>query len=213
MPVYGLRSGKPADTTVQSPPPRRSPCSSIRKGIPLYGWKNRGEAPRRWLLSEPGLASFGPRLGTPHAHPGPSTTSLPRGNMPHPCVTRPGSQVPWARDPGNGSPSCPQRTSHFPLATLPSSSPTPASAECPGRTWGPGARAGPATVMRQVKRARAGGPHHRGRVLQGPLRPAPRLGPKSLALAQTAPPCPEVSKWTHLPPLSNICPKLIKKGL
>ena len=56
------RGGKPADTTVQSPPPRRSPCSSIRKGIPLYGWKNRGEAPRRWLLSEPGLASFGPRL-------------------------------------------------------------------------------------------------------------------------------------------------------
>ena len=78
------RGGKPADTTVQSPPPRRSPCSSIRKGIPLYGWKNRGEAPSRWLLSEPGLASFGPRLGTPHAHPGPSTTSLPRGNMPHP---------------------------------------------------------------------------------------------------------------------------------
>ena len=52
--------------------------------IPLCGWKNRGEAPRRWLLSEPGLASFGPRLGTPHAHTGPSTTSLPRGNRPHP---------------------------------------------------------------------------------------------------------------------------------
>ena len=62
VPVFGLRGGKPADTTVQSPPPRRSPCSSIRKGIPLYRWKNRGEAPRRWLLSEPGLGSFGPRL-------------------------------------------------------------------------------------------------------------------------------------------------------
>ena len=40
---------------------------------------------------------------------------------------------------------------------------------------GPGL--GPATVMRQVKRARAGGPQDHGRVLQGGLRPAPRLGP------------------------------------
>ena len=34
------------------------PCSSIRKGVPRYGWKNRGEAPRRWLLSEPRLGGF-----------------------------------------------------------------------------------------------------------------------------------------------------------
>ena len=69
---------------VTSPPLRRSPCSSIRKGVPLYGWKNRGEAPRRWLSSEPRLLSLGPRSGAAHAQAGPLTTSLSAGNGPHP---------------------------------------------------------------------------------------------------------------------------------
>ena len=46
--------------------------------------KNRREAPRRWLLSEPGLAVFGPGRWAVHAHPGPPTTTLPPGNVPHP---------------------------------------------------------------------------------------------------------------------------------
>ena len=41
----GLRGGKPEDQSVPYPPLRRSPSSSIRKGDPLYGWKNRGRAP------------------------------------------------------------------------------------------------------------------------------------------------------------------------
>ena len=60
------------------------PCSSIRKGVPLYGWKNRGEPPRRWLLSEPRLVSFGPRRGAAHAQAGPPNTSAPPGKGPHP---------------------------------------------------------------------------------------------------------------------------------
>ena len=36
---------------------------------------------------------------------------------------------------------------------------------------------GQAMVMRQVKRARAGGPHDFGMFLRGGLRPEPRLGP------------------------------------
>ena len=67
MRATGRRGGKAADPSVPSPPLRRSPCSSIRKGDPLSGWKNRGEAPRRWLCSEPRLAGFGPGRGAGHA--------------------------------------------------------------------------------------------------------------------------------------------------
>ena len=52
--------------------------------VPLYGWKNRGEPPRRWLLSEPRLVSFGPRCGAAHAQAVPPTTSAPQGKGPHP---------------------------------------------------------------------------------------------------------------------------------
>ena len=40
--VTGLSCWKPADPSVQSSPLRRSPCSSIRKRVPPYGWKNGG---------------------------------------------------------------------------------------------------------------------------------------------------------------------------
>ena len=66
------------------PTTAKTPCSSIRKGVPLYGWKNRGEAPRRWLSSEPRLLSLGPRSGAAHARAGPLTTSLSAGNGPRP---------------------------------------------------------------------------------------------------------------------------------
>ena len=121
----GLRVGKPADPSVTSPPLRRSPCSSIRKGVPLYGWNNRGEPPRRWLLSEPRLVSLGPRRGAAHAQAGPPTTCLPQGNGPHPGDIRPGSQDPWGRVRGNGSLPChPEdrafsRGPHYPAALPP----------------------------------------------------------------------------------------------
>ena len=54
------------------------------EGVPLYGWMNRGEAPRRWLLSKPGLAGFGTGRWAPHVHRGRPTTSLPWGNMRRP---------------------------------------------------------------------------------------------------------------------------------
>ena len=43
------------------------PMPSICKGDPLYAWNNRGEAPRRWLLSEPQVAGFGPKRGARRA--------------------------------------------------------------------------------------------------------------------------------------------------
>ena len=74
----------------QPPPSRPHHCEDPPvlpsvKGSPfLYGWKNRGEAPRRWLSSEPRLLSLGPRSGAAHARAGPLTTSLSAGNGPRP---------------------------------------------------------------------------------------------------------------------------------
>ena len=62
---------------------------------------------------------------------------------------------------GKWKPSLPTRGPRvFPLTTPPSSSPTPAEAECLGKTWGPGTRAG--------GRPRFSGP--------GLRRPTPRYG-------------------------------------
>ena len=65
MPATGLRAVKPEYPSNPSPLLGRSLCSSIRKGEPLYAWRNRGGAPRRWrCLSSRWLGSdldVGPR--------------------------------------------------------------------------------------------------------------------------------------------------------
>ena len=68
---------KPTDPSVPSPPTAKIPLRG-----PLYGWKNRGEAPRRWLLSKLRLGGFGPRGGAAQAQAGSPTASLPRTTCP-----------------------------------------------------------------------------------------------------------------------------------
>ena len=141
MRATGLRGGKHADPSVRSPPLRRSPCSSIRKGVPLYGWKNRGEAPRRWLLSEQRLAGFRPSPGAAHAQAVPPTQASLGATGPTLEISGGVHKVPGL-GPGPRKPSL-HRTGRrvFPRTILFSRSPTPAEAECPGKTWAPGAGA------------------------------------------------------------------------
>ena len=193
MRATGLRGCKPADPSVPSPPLRRSPCSSIRKGVPLYGWKNRGEAPRRWLLSEQRLAGFRPSPGAAHAQAVPPTQASLGATGPTLEISGGVHKVPGL-GPGTRKPSL-HRTGRrvFPRTILCSRSPTHIESECPGKTWAPGAGAGPG----QGSMPDGDGPG--GRVA-GPwksspwgLRPAPSSVAKSLPWAPTAPPCPEAA--------------------
>ena len=103
---------------------------------------------------------------------GSPSTSLPRGNGPHPGHIRPASQGPWGRVRGTGSsPRHPEvrsfsRGPHLP-ARLPPRQRQSAREE-PG-TWG--REQGPATVPGQVGRARGGGTHALGPGLPGGLGP------------------------------------------
>ena len=53
----------------------------------------------------------------------------------------------------------------------------------------------PATVPSQVERIQAAVTHAHGGVLPWGVRSAPRLAGKSLALAETPPPCPRVAEF------------------
>ena len=200
MRATGLRGGKPADPSVPSPPPRRSPCSSIRKGVPLYGWKNRGEAPRRWLLSEQRLGGFGPGGGAAQAQAGPPPprASLPGNGPPPPPPLEISGQV--HRVPGllselrEALPAT-HRTKRFPpWTTRPSSSPTPAEAECPGRTRDVGPGRGAGKRGRPRFRARWSGsgradPWSTDRFSRRESGLCPCWEAKSLASPATPPPC------------------------
>ena len=103
--------------------------------------KDRGEAPRRWLFLEPRLASFGPRRGTrqaqgrqPHQKPPSGQRAPPRTYQAR--FTESLGSCPW-----NWKLCPPPRGPFlFPWTTLASASPTPAEAECQGRTRAPGPR-------------------------------------------------------------------------
>ena len=176
--------------------------------------EEQGEAPRRWVLSEPRQSGFGQRLGAARHRAGPPTTRLPGGNVPHPRYqARFTGSLGWC--PGNWKLSQPPRGPRvFPRTTLPSRSPTPAEAECPGKTWGTGARAGgrprfPAGWSRP-ERAR----HTPTDVFShGDSSLSPAWAAKFLALAQTFPPCPEQQTWTKGLQLSKVCVKAQEKGL
>ena len=101
--------------------------------------KDRGEAPRRWLWPEPRLAGFGPRRGTRQAQDRQPQHKPPSGQRAPPwtyqaCFTGSLGSCPW-----NWKLSPPPRGPFlFPWTTLASASPTPAQAECQGRTRDPG---------------------------------------------------------------------------
>ena len=142
MRATGLRGGKPADPSVQSPSLRRSPCSSIRKGVPLYGWKNRGEAPRRWLLSEPRLVSFRPRRGAAHAREGPQPQAALRATGPTLGKACPVNRVPGVLSGEREALRATQKTASFPVEHTSRQLSHPRKAECPEKTGAPGAGAG-----------------------------------------------------------------------
>ena len=202
----------------QTPPsshhhPEHPPVLPSIKGSPFTDRRTGGRPPgddfcasRGWPVSGPDSE---PRMRTQAPPP---QASL--GATFPPLSNQAGSQVPWASDPGNGSPSCPQRTSHFPLATLPSSSPAPASAECPGRTWGPGARAGPSQGYAPGEEGQGGRSPRPWKGSPGRTQACAPPGPLRVLLWLKLPnPAPRCQTWSHLPPLSNICPKLLEKGL
>ena len=144
------------------------PTAKIRKGVAPYGWKNRGEAPRRWHLAEPQLARFGPRRGTrqvegrqPHQEP-PSGQRAPPWTY-QACFTGSLGSFPW-----NWKLSPPPRGPIlFPCTPLASPSPTPQrpSAREEAGAWG--REQGPATVPGQVGPARGGGTQPRDPVSRG----------------------------------------------
>ena len=134
--------------------------------------KDRGQAPRRWLWSSRGWPVSGQDAGPGRLRAGSPTRSLPRGNGPHPGHIRPAPQGPWGRVRGTGSsPRHPEvrsfsRGPHLP-ARLPPRHRQSAREQL--GTWG--REEGPATVPRQVGRARAGGTHAQGPGLPGGLGP------------------------------------------
>ena len=103
--------------------------------------KNRGEAPRRWLLSEQRLAGFRPSPGAAHAQAVPPTQASLGATGPTLEISGGVHKVPGL-GPGTRKPSL-HRTGRrvFPRTILFSRSPTPAETECPGKTWAPGAGA------------------------------------------------------------------------
>ena len=127
----------------------------------------------RWLSSQPWLAGFRPRRKATQAQEGTPNTSLLGATCHTLDISGQVNRVPELMS-GETEALPATRGPHvFPWTTLPSSSPTPAKAECTGKTKGSGGQGrGPATIPRQVEEDWAGGTHAHGRVLQGGLRPA-----------------------------------------
>ena len=108
--------------------------------------EEHGEAPRRWLFSEPRrLASFGPRCWAGHAHSGYPNLKPPSGQRAPPLRCQASFTESLGPCPEKRKPSLPPRGPQvFPWTTFPSRSPTRVEAECQGRTrdLGPGRGAG-----------------------------------------------------------------------
>ena len=207
MPATGLRGCKPADPSVPSPPLRRSPCSSIRKGVPRYGGKNRGAAPRRWRLSEPRLGGFGPRGGAAQAQAGPTPRASLRATCPPLEISGQVHRVPGLVSELTEALPATHRTPRFPpWTTRPSSSPTPAEAECPGRTRdvGPGRGAGHGSAPGgagpggRIPGQRTGSP-------VGSRACAPAGRPRALLRLQRPHPATRRQTWTQPLQPSSLC--------
>ena len=142
--------------------------------------KNRGEAPRRWLLSEPRLGGFRAKRRGRAGASRPPHHKHPSGQRARPLRYQARFTGSLGRCQSSGKPSLPPRgTRVFPWTTLPSSSPTPAEAECQGRTrdLGPGRGAGPGSAPGGAgPGGRVGGTLVHGPVLPWGVWPVPRLG-------------------------------------
>ena len=103
MRATGLRGCKPADPSVPSPPLRRSPCCSMRKGVPFTDGRTGARPPGDGFGQRRGWPVSGRDAGPGRLRTGSPSTSLPRGNGPHPGHIRPASQGPWGRVGGTGS--------------------------------------------------------------------------------------------------------------
>ena len=176
----GVRGDKPAEPSTLTLPLQTSPCSSMRKGVPLSAWENMGRPPGHgfspslgWLFSGLDLAA--------HAHSGSPTTSLPRVTYPTLELSDHLHRVPRHLS-GKRKPTLPPRGPRdSPWATLPSSSPSSSQTVCAGKTWGPGAWVG--DFPRGSLRAR--GPLSPGECPRRPLTLPPHLIP-----AISGPPTP-----------------------
>ena len=122
----------------ETPPSRPHHC----EGVPLYGWKNRGEAPRRWLLSEPRLVSFRPRRGAAHAQEGPQPQAALRATGPTLGISCPVNRVPGVVSGEREALRATQKTASFPVEHTSRQLSRPRKAECPEKTGAPGAGKG-----------------------------------------------------------------------
>ena len=120
----------------------------------------------------------------PHHNP-------PSGQRAPPLTYQPRFTGSLSSCPGTWKPSLPPRGLRvFPWTTLPSRSPTPAEAECPGKTWGPGAGAvGPPRFCARWSRPGWAGPTPTDRFSRGEAGLRSAGAAKSLAWAETHPPC------------------------
>ena len=186
-----LRGGKHGDPSVTSPPLRRSPCSSIRKGVPLYGWKNGGRPPRDGFPPSRGCFVWGPEAGPRMRGRAPSSQACLRATGPALEISCPVHSVPGEVSGKRKSSLPPRGPRVFSWTPLASSSPTSARQSAQGRPGdlAPGRGAGRCSAPDGV--GHVGGTHtHRG-VLPGDSGLSPAWAVKSPALAQTAPPCPQ----------------------
>ena len=120
----GVRGGNPGDPSGPNPRLQRSTFSSIRKGVPLYAWKNMGRPPGDGFSPSSGGQRSGQDLSRPYALRLP-ITSFPGSSDPpfrcHSSFTGSLGTCPFKQKPSLP----PRRRRDFSGATLPSSTPTP----------------------------------------------------------------------------------------
>ena len=179
----------------ETPPSRPHHCEDPPvlpsvKGSPFTDGRTGGRPPgdgfcpsRGWLVSGPDV---GPRMrGKAPNHKQPSGQRAP------PLAKRARLTGSLESCPGKGKPSVPPRRPRvFPWNTLPGSSPTPARQSAQRRPGRLGREPGAGKVSRPVEPAPSSGTHAHRRVLPGDSGLSPAWAVKSLALVQTAPPCP-----------------------
>ena len=182
---------------------------------PLYGWKNRGEAPGDGFRPNRGWLVSGQDAGPAGAGQAPPTHKPPSGQRATPLRYQarvPGSQG-WC--PGNCKASLQPRGSRVsPRTTLPSRSPTPAEAEGPGKTFGPGPwrRAGHGSEPGGTGPG-LGDAHPRMRSPVGTHACAPPGQLRVLFRLKLPHPTPRRQSWTQLLQISKVWAKLCEKGL
>ena len=144
MGATGLPGGKPVGPSGPSPPVRISRCSSIRKRVPLYAWKNVGRPPGDGF---PRAAASSFRANT-WGRAGPGQAPPKQASLRAMCPTLEKSgqvhRVPGPVSELREALTATQRTARFPVDHTCQPVSHPAEAECQGRArdMGPGRGAG-----------------------------------------------------------------------